>query len=84
MEKGVTPEGFEHYVDRSSANDGDNDCLFMSDLDYEGSEDEETELTPEFFGCTQKKNLKDVPLMAPEFPSLVGSGEIDMRDRVHS
>ena len=36
------------------------------------SEDDETELPPEFFGCTQEKSLKDVLLMAPEFPSLVG------------
>ena len=80
LEKVVTPEGFEYYVDRSSANDGGDDCLFMSDLDYEDGENEETELPPEFFGCTQKKNLKDVSLMAPEFPSLVGDGEIDMRE----
>ena len=44
------------------------------------SEDDETELPPEFFGCTQEKSLKDVLLMAPEFPSLVGGGEIDTRE----
>ena len=52
----------------------------MSDLDYEGSEDEETELPPQFFGCNQKTSPNVVPLMAPEFPSLVGAGEIDMKE----
>ena len=33
----VAPEGFEYYVDRSSANDDRDGCLFMSDLDYEGN-----------------------------------------------
>ena len=27
LEKIVTPEGFEYYVNRSSANDGGDDCL---------------------------------------------------------
>ena len=69
----VTPEGFGYYVDRSAANDTEDDYLPMIDLDYEDSEDEETELDPEFFGCTQ------------EFSSLVGGGEIDMRelDSIH-
>ena len=80
MEKVVTPEGFEYCVDRSSANDERDDCLFMNNLDCEGSEDEETELPPEVFGCTQETNFKDVPLMSPVFPSLVGGGDIDMRE----
>ena len=49
-------------------------------LDYEGSGDEETELPPEIFGCAQETRLKDVPLMAPEFPSLVEGGDVDMRE----
>ena len=49
-------------------------------MDYEGSEDEETELPPAIFGCAQETSLKDVLLMAPELSSLVGSGEIDMRE----
>ena len=52
LEKVVTPEGFEYYVDRCSdyvANNGGDDCLFMSDSDYKGSDDEETELPHEFF-----------------------------------
>ena len=76
----VSPEGFEYYVDRSSAIDDGDDYLLMSDLDYEGSEAEETELPPAIFGCTQETNLKDVPLMAPEFPSLEEGGQIDMRE----
>ena len=80
LEKVVTPEGFEYYVDRSSANDKGDDCFFMSDLYYEGNEDDETELPPEFFGCTQETIFKDVHLMAPEFSSLVGGGEVDMRE----
>ena len=80
LEKVVTPEGFEYYVDRSSANDKGDDCFFMSDLYFEGSEDDETELPPEFFGFTQETILKDVHLMVPEFLSLVGGGEVDMRE----
>ena len=49
-------------------------------MDHEGSEDEETELLPEFFGRTQETGLKDVLLMAPEFSSLVGGDEIDLRE----
>ena len=52
LKKVVTPEGFEYYVDCSSANERGDDCFFMSDSDYEGSEDEETEPPVEFFGCT--------------------------------
>ena len=52
----------------------------MSDLDYESSEEEETELPPEFFESTQMTTFKDVPLMALEFSSLLGGGEIDMRE----
>ena len=52
----------------------------MSDMDYEGSEDEETELPPQFFGCNQKTSPNVVPLMAPEFSSLVGAGEIYMEE----
>ena len=80
LEKVVTPEGFEYNVDRSSANDQGDDCFFMSDLYYEGSEDEETELPPEFFGCTQETILEDVHLMAPEFLSLVGGSEVDVKE----
>ena len=80
LEKVVTPEGFEYYVDRSSANDKGDDCFFMSDLYYEGSEDEETELPPEFFGCTQEKNSDCLDLVSPEFLSLVGGCEVDMRE----
>ena len=29
LEKVVTPEGLEYYVDRSSAKDGGDECLFM-------------------------------------------------------
>ena len=54
--------------------------LFTSDLVCEGSEDEETELPPEFFGYTQETSLKDEPLMAPEFSSIVGRGDFDMRE----
>ena len=52
----------------------------MSGLDSMGSENEETELHPEFCGCTQETSLKDVPLIAPDFLSLVGGGEVDMRE----
>ena len=67
MERAVTPEGFEYYVDRSSANDGEYNCRFMSDFEYESSEVEENELPLEFFGSTQETSLKNVPLIAPEF-----------------
>ena len=80
LEKVVTTEGFEYYVDRSSGSDGGDDCLFLSDLDYEENEDEETELPPELFECTQETSFRDAPLMAPEFSSLVGGGEVDMRE----
>ena len=80
LEKVVTPEGIEYYVDRSSANDKGDDCFFMRYLYYEGSEDEETELPPEFFGCTQEKNSDCLDLLSPEFLSLVGGGEVDMRE----
>ena len=80
LERAVTPEGLKYYIDRSSANDGDYYCRFMSDFDYEGSEVEENKLPLEFFGCTQETNLKDVPLIAREFWSLVGGGEIYIRE----
>ena len=79
LEKVVTAEGFEYYVDRSSANEGEDDLFFMRDSDQHGIENEETELPPMFFVYTHEKSLKDVTLMAPEFSSLVGSGEVDMR-----
>ena len=82
LEKVVTPEGFECYVDRSSTNDGEDDLFFMSDSDHDGSDDEQTELPLMFFGYTQKKSLKDVTLMAPEFSSQVESGEVDMKEIV--
>ena len=44
----------------------------MSDSNYEPSEDEETEIPPDFFECTKKKSSKDEPLLAPEFSFLVG------------
>ena len=80
MERAVTPEGFEYYVDLSSANDGEYNCRFMSNSDYEGSEVEEKELPLEFCGCTQETSLKDIPLTAREFWSLVGGGEIDISE----
>ena len=43
-------------------------------------EDEETGLPPVFFGCTQEKNSNCLDFLAPEFLSLVGDGEIGMRD----
>ena len=58
LEKVVTPEGFECYVDHSSAYDGGDYCFFVSDSDYEGSEDEETDLPPEVFGCTQRETFR--------------------------
>ena len=66
-------------------NDGGDDCLFMSDSDYEGSQDEETELPPEIFGCNQETSFKDVPLMVAELSSLAGGYEVDMReiDSIH-
>ena len=67
LEKVVTPEGFVYYVENSSTNDRGNDCFFISDSDYEGSEVEETELPSKFFGFTQETSLKDISLMASEF-----------------
>ena len=52
----------------------------MSDIDYEGSEVEENELPLDFFGCNQETSLKDVPIIAREFWSLVGGGEFDIRE----
>ena len=52
----------------------------MSYSDYEESEDEETELPQEFFGCTQETSVKDVPLLAPDFLSPLGGIEVDMRE----
>ena len=52
----------------------------MSDSGYEGSDDEETELPPEIFGCNQETTLKYVPLMATELSSLAGGDEINMRE----
>ena len=72
LEQVVTPEGFVYYVDNSSANGEVDDGLFMSDFNYGCSEDEEAELPPQIFGCTQETSLKDVPHMAPEFLSPVG------------
>ena len=80
LEKVVTTERFEYYVDRLSKNNGGNDRLLMSDLNYEGSEDEETELSHEVFGCTQETSLRDVPLMAPELSSLAVGGEVHSRE----
>ena len=80
LEKVVTPAGFVYYVDNSSANHGGDDCLFMSDSDYEGSENQETKLPHEFFGCTHKTSLKVVQLLAPDFSSLVEGGAVDMRE----
>ena len=80
LEKVATPEGFVYYVDKSLAKDKEDDHLPMSGSDYKASEDEETELPPEFFGCTQETSLNDLPLMAPEFSSPVGGGEINMRE----
>ena len=101
LEKVVTPEGFVYYVDNSSAknggddclpisdsdhegnDDGSDDCQFMSDLVYDGSDDEEVEFHSgqyELVGCTQETSPKDVPVMTPEIPSLVGSGEVYMRE----
>ena len=80
LEKVVTPECFVYYVDNSSANDGEDDCLFMSDSGYEGSDDDETELPPEIFRCNQKLILKDVPLMATELSSLASGDEIEIRE----
>ena len=81
MGKVVTAEAFEYYVDHSSANAGGDDCLFMNNLDHEDSEDDEIQLPPESFGCTQETNPKVAPLMATEFSSLVGGGEIDIRGK---
>ena len=79
MEKVITPEGFEYYVDRSSANDGGDDNLPISDSNYESSDDEEVEFPSgknELAGCNQEKNSDCLDLS--ELSSLVGGGEIDM------
>ena len=83
LEKVVTPEGFEYYVDRSSGNDGGDNYLPISDLGYENSDDEEVEFRSEqneLAVCTQEKNSDCLDLLSPEFSSLVGGGEIDMRE----
>ena len=49
-------------------------------MDYEGSEDEETALPRELVGCTQEKNSGFLDLLAPDFSSLTGGAEIDMRE----
>ena len=36
--------------------------------------------SPEFFECKQKTSLQGVPLMEHEFSSLLGNGEIDMKE----
>ena len=79
-EKIVSPEGFQYYVDRSSVNHGGDDCLFKSDLDYEVSEDEETEQFSVFVGGIQETGLKDAHLMTPEFSSLEKGGEFNLRE----
>ena len=82
LEKVVTPEGFVYYVDNSSANNGGDDCFPNSDSDNGGSEDEEVEFRSEqneLAVCTQEKNSNCVDLLSPEFLSLVGGGEVDMR-----
>ena len=61
--------GFEYYVDRSSANDGGDDFLFMSD------EDGEVEFPSgqnELVGYTQETNSGCLDLLSPELSSLVG------------
>ena len=83
LEKVVTPEEFEYYVDRSSGNDGGDNYLPISDLGYESSDDEEVEFPSgqnELAGCTQEKNSDCLDLLSPEFSSLLGGGEIDMRE----
>ena len=83
LEKVVTPEGFVYYVDNSSANNGGDDCFPNSDSDNGGSKDEEVEFRSEqneLAVCTQEKNSDCLDLLSPEFLSLVGGGEVDMRE----
>ena len=54
----MTQGDIESKENCSSANDGGDDFLIMSDSDYEGSENEETDLPPEFFRYTQKNALR--------------------------
>ena len=83
LEKVVTPEGFVYYVDNSSAKKGVDDCFPNSDSDNGGSENEEVEFRSEqneLAVCTQEKNNDCLDLLSPEFLSLVGGGEVDMRE----
>ena len=84
LEKVVTPEGFVYYVDNSSANNGGDDCFPNSDSDNGGSKDEEVEFRSEqneLAVCTQEKNSDCLDLLSsPEFLSLVGGGQVDMRE----
>ena len=83
LEKVVTPEGFVYYVDNSSANNGGDDCFPNSDSDNGGSEDEEVEFRSEHSElavCTQEKNSDCLDLLSPEFLSLLGGGEVDVRE----
>ena len=83
LEKVVTPEGFVYYVDNSSANNGGVVCFPNSDSDNGGSEDEEVEFRSEqneLAVCTQEKNSDCLDLLSSEFLSLVGGGEVDMRE----
>ena len=83
LEKVFTPDGFIYYVDNSSANNGGDACFPNSDSDDGGSEDEEIEFRSEqneLAICTQEKNSDCLDLLSPEFLSLVGGGEVDMRE----
>ena len=83
LEKVVTPEGFVYYVDNYSAKNGGDDCFPNSDSDNGGSEDEEVEFRSEqneLAVCTQEKNSDCLDLLSPEFLSLVGGGEVDMKE----
>ena len=82
LEEVVTPEGFVYYVDNSSANDGGDDYLPISNSDHEVNDNEEAEFPSgqnEFVGCTKDKNSDCLDLMAPEFSYVVEGGEIYMR-----
>ena len=83
LEKVVRPEGFVYYVDNSSANNGGYDCFPNSESGNGGSEDEEVEFRSEqneLAVCTQEKNSDCLDLLSPEFLSLVGGCEVDMRE----
>ena len=84
LEKVVTPEGFVYYNYNSSAKNGGDDRFPNSDSDNGGSEHEEVEFRSEqneLAVCTQEKNSDCLDILSPEFLSLVGGGEVDMREK---